>query len=73
MRPKGVILIVRYIAKAMAAFLPEDTGQDLVEYALLLAFVALVGAAAYLGMSRSSNILWTAANSQLAAANASGS
>jgi Flp pilus assembly pilin Flp len=48
-----------------------EEGQDVVEYTLLLAFIALVGAAAYLGISRSINILWTIANSQLATANAS--
>jgi Flp pilus assembly pilin Flp len=40
-----------------------------VEYTLLLAFVALAGAAAYIGMSRSTNTLWGVMNSRLAAAN----
>jgi twitching motility protein PilU len=31
----------------------DERGQDIVEYTLLLAFVALAGAAAYIGMSRS--------------------
>jgi len=50
-------------------FLKRDEGQDLVEYSLLLAFVALVGAAAYLGMSKGTNTLWSIVNSRLAAAN----
>ena len=50
-------------------FLKDEDGQDLLEYTLLLAFVALAGAAAYLGMSRSTNTLWSAANNGLAAAN----
>lgn len=47
----------------------DDRGQDVVEYTLLLAFVALVGAAAYIGMARSTNTLWGVMNSRLAAAN----
>jgi Flp pilus assembly pilin Flp len=47
----------------------DERGQDIVEYTLLLAFVALVGAAAYIGMSRSTNTLWGVMNSRLAAAN----
>lgn len=50
-------------------FLNDETGQDLIEYSLLLAFVVLAGAAAFLGMSSSTNIIWSAANSRLAAAN----
>ena len=47
----------------------DETGQDLVEYSLLLAFVALAGAAMFIGMSSSVNSIWSAANSRLAAAN----
>lgn len=47
----------------------DDRGQDIVEYTLLLAFVALAGAAAYIGMARSTNTLWGVMNSRLAAAN----
>lgn len=50
-------------------FVRDERAQDLLEYTLLLAFIALAGAAAYLGMSASSNTLWSAANSRLAAAN----
>lgn len=49
----------------------DDRGQDLIEYSLLLAFIVLAGAAAYLGVGRSINTLWTVANSRLAAANES--
>jgi len=54
---------------SVAVFLSDDTAQDLVEYSLLLAFVALAGAAAFIGMGTSINLLWTAANNRLAAAN----
>ena len=50
-------------------FVKAEDGQDLLEYTLLLATVALAGAAAYIGMSGSTNILWSVANSRLAAAN----
>jgi len=48
----------------------EETGQDTIEYALLVAFIALAGAAMFLGMSSSANTLWSVANSNLAAGNA---
>ncbi len=50
-------------------WLSDETGQDLVEYSLLLAFVALAGAAMFMGMSSSVNSIWSAANNRLAAAN----
>jgi Flp pilus assembly pilin Flp len=46
-----------------------EEAQDLVEYSLLLAFIALVGAAVYIGMGRTENGLWTIVNSRLASAN----
>lgn len=58
-------------SKVGSGFIRDDRGQDLVEYSLLLAFVCLAGAAAYLGVGRSVNTLWTIANSRLAAANES--
>jgi Flp pilus assembly pilin Flp len=53
------------------SFWEDDSGQDMVEYSLLLAFVCLVGAAMYLGVGRSTNTLWSIVNSRLAAANQS--
>lgn len=52
-------------------FLGDDEGQDLVEYTLILAAIALAGAAAYIGMGLSINGLWSIANSRLASANMS--
>ena len=52
-------------------FLESEEGQDLVEYSLLLAFVALAGAAMYIGMGQSTRTIWTIVNSRLAAANQS--
>jgi Flp pilus assembly pilin Flp len=53
----------------LGRFIGDETGQDLIEYSLLLAFIALAGAATFIGMSSSVNSIWSAANSRLAAAN----
>jgi Flp pilus assembly pilin Flp len=55
--------------KNLGRFIGDETGQDLIEYSLLIAFVALAGAAVFIGMSGSVNSIWSAANSKLAAAN----
>lgn len=49
-------------------FLQDQRGQDLVEYSLLLAFVCLVGAASYLGMTNSIGGLWNVTNTGLSTA-----
>jgi Flp pilus assembly pilin Flp len=54
-------------------FLRDDQGQDLIEYTLLMAFVALASAALFLGAGGSISGIWTTSNSQLAAASASAS
>jgi len=54
-------------------FLRDDQGQDLIEYTLLMAFVALASAALFLGAGGSISGIWTTSNSQLVAANASAS
>jgi Flp pilus assembly pilin Flp len=54
-------------------FWREDEGQDLIEYTLLLAFVALASAALFIGAGRSVKGIWSITNSQLAAANTSAS
>jgi Flp pilus assembly pilin Flp len=51
-------------------FLKEESGQDLVEYTLLLAFVALASAALFLQAGSSINGIWTNANLKLSAASA---
>ena len=53
----------------LRSFWTEERGQDLVEYTLLLAFICLAGAAAFIGMSNATTGLWSSANSRLAAAN----
>jgi len=46
-------------------FLKDEAGQDLVEYSLLLAFIALAGAAIFIGMNPLTQSLWSIANSRL--------
>jgi len=50
------------------SFLRDAQGQDLIEYTLLLAFVALASAALIIGAGGSVRGLWGAANARLAAA-----
>jgi Flp pilus assembly pilin Flp len=52
-------------------FLRDDQGQDIIEYTLLLAFVALASAALFLGAGSSINGIWSVANSRLSVANLS--
>lgn len=53
----------------ISAFIHDNRGQDLIEYTLLLAFIALVGAAVFIGMGSTTSGLWAIANSRLASAN----
>ena len=57
----------------LAAFWHDDQAQDLIEYTLLMAFVALASAALFLGAGGSISGIWTVTNSQLVAANSSAS
>lgn len=50
-------------------FLQEEQGQDLVEYSLLLAFVALVGVSILTSVQSSIKGIWTTVNTTLATAN----
>ena len=51
-------------------FWNDDQGQDLIEYSLLMAFVALASAALFLTAGGSISGIWSSSNSQLTAANA---
>ena len=59
--------------KWFVQFLREEQGQDLIEYTLLLAFVALASAALFIGAGGSVQGIWSVTNSQLVAANTSAS
>ena len=54
-------------------FVAEEHGQDVVEYTLLLAFVALASAALFLNGGSSINGIWTGANNILSNANTAAS
>jgi Flp pilus assembly pilin Flp len=51
----------------------DDQGQDLIEYTLLLAFVALASAALFIGAGGSINKIWSSTSSTLANAATAGS
>jgi Flp pilus assembly pilin Flp len=53
----------------LISFVREEQGQDLVEYTLLLAFVALASAALFVNAGTSIQGIWNVANSRLSAAN----
>jgi Flp pilus assembly pilin Flp len=47
-------------------FVKDEQGQDLIEYTLLMAFVALASAAIFIGAGSSVKTIWTNANTTLA-------
>ena len=51
----------------------DEQGQDLIEYTLLMAFVALASAALFIGAGGSIKTIWTITNTQLANAATSAS
>jgi Flp pilus assembly pilin Flp len=50
-------------------FINDEQGQDLIEYTLLMAFVALASAALFIGAGTSIKGIWSQTNTQLVAAN----
>jgi Flp pilus assembly pilin Flp len=44
----------------------EEDANDIVEYALLVAFLSLVGAALFIGMGNNTSALWQTVNSRMA-------
>ncbi len=51
----------------------DERGQDMIEYTLLIAFVALASAAIYISAGKQVHGIWNQANSTLVAANTAGS
>jgi Flp pilus assembly pilin Flp len=49
----------------MIDLIRDEQGQDLIEYTLLLAFVALASAALFISTGGSVNTIWTAASGDL--------
>ncbi len=54
--------------EAMMRFWREDDGQDLIEYSLLLAFVALFSAALFIQVGQSVSTIWVQGNARAASA-----
>jgi Flp pilus assembly pilin Flp len=55
-------------------FLAEESGQDLIEYTLLMAFIALASAAVFVNAGTSISAIWNTGSTQLStAASAAGS
>jgi Flp pilus assembly pilin Flp len=52
------------------SFLADESGQDLIEYTLLMSFVALASAALFIGAGKSVKGIWVKTSTQLSAANA---
>jgi len=52
-----------------AIFGTTNRGQDLIEYTLLMAFVALASGALFIGAGSSISGIWSQTNSSLTAAN----
>jgi len=52
----------------MKRFWRDEQGQDLIEYTLLMAFVALASAALFISSGSSINAIWSASNSELSTA-----
>jgi len=54
----------------LVGFLREENGQDLIEYTLLMAFIALASAAIFTSAGNSIQGIWSSSSGQLSAANA---
>ncbi len=62
----------RYM-ESLLRFLNDEQGQDLIEYTLLMAFIALASAAIFVGAGGSVNGIWQNASNQLSNAAVSAS
>lgn len=51
-------------------FVKDEQGQDLIEYTLLMAFIALASAAVFTNAGKSISGIWGNASTQLSTANA---
>jgi Flp pilus assembly pilin Flp len=54
---------------SLYACLRDERGQDLIEYTLLMAFIALASAAIFLGAGGNISGIWSTTNNQLSQAN----
>jgi Flp pilus assembly pilin Flp len=58
---------------SLRRFLKDEQGQDLIEYTLLMAFIALASASIFVSAGSSISGIWGAASNQLSTANANAS
>ena len=58
---------------SLRRFLKDEEGQDLIEYTLLMAFIALASASIFVSAGGSISGIWGSASNQLSTANASAS
>jgi Flp pilus assembly pilin Flp len=63
-----VIALLRQFWPRFRRFWEDDSGQDMIEYCLLLAFIALCAVGLLTGMRTSVMGLWTSTNSALVSA-----
>ena len=61
------------MTKFLSGFWNDEQGQDLIEYTLLMAFVALASAALFIGAGGNIKTIWSSTNSSLANAAAQSS
>ena len=61
----GLGLVLAMVRRFVAALHSEDRGQDLAEYCLLTALVALVAAGILIHLSGGMQALWGGANASL--------
>jgi Flp pilus assembly pilin Flp len=60
---------IRAFISVVRAFIKDERGQDIVEYSLLVGFVAVVGIAVFSGSGSNLKGIWAEGNTRLAAAN----
>ena len=58
---------------SLLRFLKDEQGQDLIEYTLLMAFIALASASIFVSAGGSISGIWGAASNQLSTCRASAS
>lgn len=59
--------------RIIQSLLRDECGQDLIEYTLLIAFVAMASTAIFISAGGSISGIWSTSNSQLASANTAAS
>lgn len=62
------IKVLQFLLRSIGGFWQDDEGQDLIEYTLLLAFVALSSAALFTNAGTSVSKIWSVSNSTLSTA-----